>query len=166
VPSFTQILTWLESTRVAIFVSQSSYGFGVLEMIHVAAISVVVGMIAVLDLRLLGLASNNCKVTELYRDVIPITWAAFAVALPTGLLMFIGQATKYTANIAFQLKIALLVLTFINMLMFRWFVFPRVAAWDHDAAVPLAGKIAGAVSLLSWVAIVAAARWIGYFMLR
>ncbi len=164
--SFTQLLAWLETTRVALFVSESGYGFPVLEMIHVAAISVVFGMIAVLDVRLLGLALNDLKVTDLYRDVIPITWAAFAVAVPTGLLMFIGQATKYSANIAFQLKMALLILSAINMLMFRRFVFPRVAAWDHEAAVPLTGRIAGAVSLLCWMAIVAAARWIGYFMLR
>lgn len=163
--SFTQLLGWVENTKVALFVSQSGYGFPMFEMIHVAAISVVVGMIAILDLRLMGLASTRIKVTDLYRDVIPITWAAFAVAVPTGLLMFIGQAVKYTGNIAFQLKIALLILAFINMLTFRWFVYPRVEGWDHGIAVPVAGKIAGAVSLLTWIAVVAAARWIGYFML-
>ena len=163
-PSFMQLLAWLETTRVAILVSQS-WGFAAVEMIHVAAISAVVGMIAVLDLRLLGLASTRCKVTDLYREVVPITWAAFAVAVPTGLLMFIGQAVKYSGNVAFRLKIALLVLAAVNMLIFRWFVFPGVAAWDHHTAVPIAGKIAGAVSLLSWITIVAAARWIGYFML-
>jgi hypothetical protein len=163
--SFTQLLAWLETTRVALFISQD-WGFGALEMIHVAAISVVVGMIAVLDLRLMGLASTRLKVTDLYRDIIPITWAAFAVAVPTGLLMFMGQAIKYTANIAFQLKIALLILAFVNMLMFRWLVFPNVAAWDHNASTPVGAKIAGAVSLLTWIVTVMAARWIGYYMLR
>ena len=163
-PSFMQLLAWLETTQVAILVSQS-WGFAALEMVHVAAISAVVGMIAVLDLRLLGLASTRCKVTDLYREVVPITWAAFAVAVPTGLLMFIGQAVKYSGNVAFRLKVALLILAAINMLTFRYFVFPGVAAWDHEKTVPVAGKIAGAVSLLSWISIVAAARWIGYFML-
>ena len=146
------------------FVSQSPWGFPAIEMIHVTAISVVVGMIAVLDLRLLGLASTRCSVTGLYREVVPIVWGAFAVAAPTGLLMFVGQATEYSANVAFQLKIVLLVLAAVNMLAFRLFVFRGVSTWDRDAAVPLAGKLAAAVSLLSWIAIVASARWIGYFM--
>ena len=70
-------------------------------MFHVAAISVVFGMIAVLDLRLIGIAFKDYAVTDLSRQVLPWTWVAFAVAAVTGALMFSGQAVKYSANFAF-----------------------------------------------------------------
>jgi hypothetical protein len=164
-PALVQFLGWLETTPVAIFVSQSGWGFPAIEMIHVTAIAVVVGMIAIVDLRLLGLASNHCGVTDLYREVVPVAWGAFAVAAVTGLLMFLSQAVKYSGNDAFRLKIALLTLVWINMLAFRFLVFPGVSTWDRDATVPFAGKLAGAVSLLCWIGIVASARWTAYFML-
>jgi uncharacterized protein DUF6644 len=158
-------LRWLEATQVAVFVSQSPWGFPAIEMVHVTAIAVVVGMITIMDLRLLGLASVRRSVTDLYREVVPVTWGAFAVAATTGALMFISQPVKYYGNDAFRLKIALLILAAVNMLGFRFFTYRGVSTWDRDSAVPLAGKLAGAVSLLCWIAIVASARWTAYFML-
>jgi hypothetical protein len=160
-----EVLHRLETTPLAVFVSQSAWAFPAIEMVHIAAIAVVVGMITIVDLRLLGLASTHCGVTDLYREVVPVTWGAFAVAALTGSLMFIGQAVKYSDNDAFRLKIALLILAAVNMLVFRFVTFRGVLTWDRDATVPLAGKLAGAVSLLCWIAIVASARWTAYFML-
>src|SRR5262249_23722434 len=54
--ALTELLHWVEITPVAIFVSHSTYGFAAIDMFHIAAISVVFGMIATLDLRLTGVA--------------------------------------------------------------------------------------------------------------
>jgi hypothetical protein len=170
VPPLTQLsvlgfLHWLEATQVAVFVSQSPWGFPAIEMLHVAAIAVVFGMIAIVDLRLLGLAWAGRGVTDLCREVLPVTWGAFAVAATTGSLMFISQPVKYYGNDAFRLKIALLILAAVNMLGFQFLTLRGVSTWDRDTTVPLAGKLAGAISLLCWIAIVASARWTAYFML-
>ena len=55
----------LETTALAQFVMQSPFAFSAVDMVHVTAISVVFGMIAVVDLRLLGLASRDCTVTDI-----------------------------------------------------------------------------------------------------
>jgi hypothetical protein len=165
VHAIKELLGWLESTQLAMFVSQSSWGFAALEMIHVTATTFVFGMITIVDLRLIGVASKGSAVTDLYRDVIPLTWIAFVVAAITGSLLFIGQAMEYSENIAVRMKFALLVLIAINMLAFRLIIYPGVSKWDRDAAVPLAARLAGAISLAGWIMVVASARWIAYLMI-
>jgi hypothetical protein len=158
------LMDGLEKTGLAISVSQSAYGFSALDMFHIAAISVVFGMIAVLDLRLLGVAFRDLAVTDMSRQVLPWTWAAFAIAAITGVLMFSGQAVKYSVNAAFLSKLALMGLAGANMLAFQLIIYPGVAKWDRDAAVPLAGKVAGAISLFCWIAVVVCGRFTAYYM--
>jgi hypothetical protein len=160
-----ELLNWLETTQVAVFVSQSGWGFAALEMVHVTATTLIVGMIAIVDLRLIGVGAKGSAITDIYRDVIPLTWAAFVVAAITGGLLFISQAMEYYANIGVRLKFSLLALIGINMLVFRWILYPGISKWDRDAPVPFAAKLAGAISLVSWISVVAAARWIAYLML-
>ena len=160
--SIKDILSWLQSTEVAMYISQTGWSFSALEMIHVTATTLIVGMIAVIDLRLIGLGPKGSAVTDLYREVVPLTWAAFAVAITTGVLLFSSQALDYYANTGVRLKFSLLALIAVNMLVFRWVVYPGVSKWDRGAAIPLAARLAGGISLISWMMVVAAARWIAY----
>jgi hypothetical protein len=62
------------------------------------------------------------------------------------------------------MKFALMALAGINMLVFQLIIYRGVPAWDRNASVPLAGKLAGATSLVLWIAILAYGRWTAYFM--
>jgi hypothetical protein len=161
-PPITDLLKWLQSTELAMYISQSGWSFAALEMIHVTATTLIVGMIAVIDLRLIGLGPKGFPVTDLYRDVIPLTWGAFVVAIATGVLLFMSQALDYYVNTGIRLKFSLLALIAVNMLVFRWTIYPGVSKWDRGAAIPLAARFAGGISLASWIMVVAAARWIAY----
>ena len=158
----TSWLSWLEKSNVSLFVQQSPLGFPTIETIHVIAITLVFGTIAIVDFRLLGLGSNNRPVTELCRDVLPWTWTAFVVAAISGSLLFISQATQYFENTAFRLKMLLLLAAGINMLIFEFITFRGVASWDRNTKVVLPGQLAGAISLVCWLGIVGFARWIGF----
>jgi hypothetical protein len=68
-------LTWLDETPLALAVAQSEWLFPAIEVVHVFAISLVFGTIAIVDLRLLGLASTNRRYTEMARELLPLTWA-------------------------------------------------------------------------------------------
>ena len=160
----TDLLHWVETTPIAIFVSQSIYGFSAIDMLHIAAISLVFGMIAVLDLRLIGIAFRDYTVTDLSRQVLPWTWAAFAVAAVTGLLMFSGQAVKYAGNFAFLSKIALMALAGLNVLVFHFITYRGVAKWDSGTPVPWAAKFAGVLSLAIWIAVAAFGRFTAFYM--
>jgi hypothetical protein len=160
-----EVMGWIQSSDLAVLIAQSRGWFPALEMIHVTATTFVFGMITIVDLRLLGLIARGSAVSALYRDVIPLTWAAFAVAAISGGLLFTSQAVAYSANIAFQLKFAALALIALNMLAFRLFVYPGIAKWDRAAAIPLRARLAGAISLAGWIAVVSCARWIAYLMI-
>ena len=158
------VLIWLEGTPLAMMISHGSFGFPALEMIHVTATTFVFGMIAIIDLRLLGLVARGARVSDLYRDVIPLTWVAFVVAAITGGLLFTAQAHAYAANFAFRMKFAALALIGLNMLAFRIFVYPNIGEWDRDAKPPVVARLAGAVSLAGWITVVTSGRWIAYLM--
>jgi hypothetical protein len=157
------LLHSLETTPLALFVMQSAFAFSALDMVHIAAISIVFGMIAVVDLRLLGLASHDCAVTDICSEALPWTWTAFAIAVITGVVMFTGQPVKYYGNFALRMKLVLIVLAGVNMLVFHLVTYRGVAAWDRGS-IPLAARLAGAVSLVCWTVVVAFGRWTAYYM--
>jgi hypothetical protein len=101
-PSITDALHWLEHTPVAVFVSHSTWGFSALLSVHILAVAVVFGMIAMVDLRLIGIAGRQSAVTALCREAPPWTWSAFALSALTGMLLFTAQPVKYWGNDAFQ----------------------------------------------------------------
>ena len=163
--SIKELMGLIQSTDLAMAISQGRGWFPALEMIHVTATTFVFGMITIVDLRLVGLLARGSAISDLYRDVIPLTWVAFVVAALTGGLLFMSQAVAYSANIAFQLKLATLALIALNMLAFRLFVYPGIAQWDRAAAIPLRARLAGAISLAGWIVVVSCARWIASLMI-
>jgi hypothetical protein len=155
-------LKWVETTPVGLFVAHSAHGFNAILMVHLIAVIVFIGMIAIVDLRLMGVTSRESAVTALCRDVLPWTWGAFVISAITGVVVFTGQAAKYSTNFAFQMKFILLVLAGINMLVFQSVIYRGVAKWDSGSAIPVSARLAGAVSLAFWTAIVAFGRWTAY----
>jgi hypothetical protein len=153
---------WLSNTALATAVRENAMLFPWIESLHVLALTVVVGSIAIVDLRLLGLASRTRPVTRLMKDVLPVTWIAFVGALLTGSILFSSQAPTYVGNVFFQVKMLLLVLVGINVLVFHTMTVRSVAQWDDAAGVPTAARVAGAASLVLWTAVVVCGRWIGF----
>jgi hypothetical protein len=152
----------LETSAVGTYVAESAWAFPTIESAHVIALVTVVGSIAVMDLRLLGLASRSCAVTLMSRDTLPWTWGAFVLAAITGALLFVSNASGYAGSVYFQLKMVLLVLAGLNMAAFHLFTWRSVTNWDSDCAVPLGGKIAGGLSLLFWVLVIFFGRAVGF----
>jgi len=157
-------LNALNDTEWATFMRESSWAFPAAESIHVIAISLVVGLIAVVDLRLLGLASVEHALTKLMRDILPLTWVAFSVAVVSGAAMFISQPAQYFENTAFRVKALLLLLAGCNMLYFHLVTFRSIDGWNDSKSTPPAAKFAGGASLTFWVAIVLLGRQIGFTM--
>jgi len=152
---------WLENTELAQTIAGSEWIFPTVETLHVIFIVTVVGSIAIVDLRLLGLTGRNQLVTSLSRDTLPITWVAFAGALITGGLLFASKATQYMVNPYFITKISLILLAGINMLVLHFLNWRDVATWDRGQA-PAAVKLAGGISLAFWVVVVFCGRVIGF----
>jgi Family of unknown function (DUF6644) len=155
-------LTALENTGIATAIREGSTLFPWIECVHVLALTLVIGSIAVVDLRLIGLTSRDRGVAEVTAAVLPITWSAFLCAVVTGVLMFSSNATTYGSNIYFRIKMALIVLAGINMGVYHLAVNRGVEDWRSARTTPARARVVGALSLCLWIAVVAAGRWIGF----
>ena len=161
-PEPTNIWQSIEYSSLGTTIAESTWMFPTIETIHVIALVTVLGMIAIVDLRLIGVASRQLAVTKLSRDTLPWVWGAFVIAAMSGGLLFISKATSYVANPYFLWKMAMLALAGINMMYFNLMTSRTVDHWDLDPSVPFAAKLAGALSLIFWLAVVVFGRAIGF----
>jgi hypothetical protein len=155
-------LQWLQHTPVAVAIAKSSWLFPTIETAHVLALTLVVGSIAMIDLRLVGAAQRHRSVIELTEEVLPWTWICFTVSVLTGSLMFASNAVKYFVNVPFRIKMILLLAAGVNMMLFHLATYRSAGVWHREATIPAPGRIAGGVSLALWVGIVGFGRWIGF----
>ena len=163
--SLTQLMEWLQATSLAVFIHQTKWAFTTIEVIHLIAISMVIGSIAIVDLRLLGLASTRRPFTELSREILPYTWTAFVLAAVTGSLLFISQATQYFVAATFWIKMAIMLAAGINMVIFEFITVRGVKDWDPTPNPPLQARLAGGISLACWLLVFVFGRWSGFAVL-
>ncbi|MET0166886.1 MAG: DUF6644 family protein, partial [Vicinamibacterales bacterium] len=152
------LLKWLQETALATRIRDSLFVFPLLESAHVIGLALVFGTIAIIDLRLLGLASTHRSFQRMASDIMKWTWAAFALTALTGSLMFITNAVVYADNFYFRAKMVLLVLAGLNVLVFELTAARTIHRWDRDRSAPPIGRTVATLSLLIWVAVIFAGR--------
>lgn len=142
----------LSQTSLAVALTDSNWLFGVVEAVHVIALTTVLGSIGLIDLRVLGLTGRGRDPEPLLRVLLPVTWGAFVVAAITGTTMIFANPQGYFANFFFRGKLVLLLLAGINVLVFHRFARPGAQA----------GRVSAGISLALWLTIVTFGRWIGF----
>lgn len=151
----------IEASALGLAMRQSLWLYPIVETLHIVGIALLVGSIAVLDLRLLGL-SRAIPVRKLAAHVLPWTLGSFALIVPSGLAMFVAHAGDFLSNPTFVLKICLIFAAGVNAAVFHAGALRTAEAWDVDAAPPAAARIAGALSLALWVSVIACGRFLAY----
>ena len=152
----------LEASPVGEFVASSAWAFPTIESVHVIALVTVVGTVAIMDLRLLGLASGKWSVTQMSNDTLRWTWMGFLLAAITGTLLFVSKAHIYAREPWFIGKLALIAAAGVNMAVFHFTTWKTVTDWDSARSLPTAAKVAGALSMLCWILAIFFGRWIGF----
>lgn len=156
------ILTWIDNTPMAEEIRVSLWIFPTLEIAHVAAIAVVLGSIARVDLRLAGLVSRDRAISEISHEMLPWTWIGFALATIFGVLLFVGQPTRYVSVAFFDAKLILILLAGLNMLAFEYLTRRGIGTWDCAAVPPIQVRLAGGLSLAFWISVAICGRLIGF----
>jgi hypothetical protein len=151
----------IQSSALAEWMRGTNGAMPVVEAAHVLAAVMVLGTVLIVDLRLLALTDSARALTRVGREILPLTWAAFAAAAVTGAMMFTTSAETYFDNPAFRLKALALLAAGVNMALFQFCIARGIAAWDSGTP-PRAARAAGLASLLLWAAVVLLGRWIGF----
>jgi hypothetical protein len=155
---------FFENSTLADSIRENDVLFPLIESVHVVAICLVIGSILAVDLRLLGLASINRSVTRVSSGILPLTWAAFAVAVVSGSLLFISNASKYLENGYFVAKMCLIGAAGLNMAIFHLRSAKDLPRWENETPPPFKARLAGGLSILLWITVVTCGRWIGFTM--
>jgi len=157
------LLEAISTTGIAAYMAEDPFAFPTVETFHVISLVIVFGSILVVDLRLMGLASRDYSISSLSRTILPVTWIAFIGAAITGALLFTSNPFGYWGNTAFKAKLVLLVLAGVNMMVFH-FITQRRGNLDGPGLVPGGARLAGFISAIVWIGIIACGRWIGFTM--
>ena len=120
------------------------------------------GMIALLDLRLLGAGLRGVPVSEVAGRLLPWALAGFVLMAISGGLLFYSGPVRASANIFFRIKMGMIALAGMNAVLFHFTIYRRVADWDCDPTPPLRARLAGFCSLLLWSAVVICGRMQAY----
>src|SRR5579863_7789030 len=123
-------LKTIEASGLATRIRDALWLFPLIESTHVFGLALVFGTIAIIDLRLLGVASTQRSFKRMASDILKWTWAAFALTVLTGVLMFITNAPVYYHNFYFRTKMLLLAITGVNMLVFELTAGRTIHGWD------------------------------------
>jgi len=146
---------WLSTSPWANAVNGPEWAFPIVQSLHFIGFALSIGTIAIVDLRLLGLGMRRHTAAELAADLGRWTLIGFAVMLITGPLMFSADAVAYHNNPSFRFKMNCLMIA----LLFHFTVHRK--ATGPQASPPVA-KLAGAVSLALWTAVIAGGRMIAF----
>jgi hypothetical protein len=157
--SLADLLQALAATAPAALFRTSTAAYATLNAAHIFSIGLLVGSVATLDLRLLGLF-RAFPLAALAPPLSRMAAAGVLLAATTGFLLFSVRPVTYAENPAFLLKIALVALGVTNALVLR-----NTRGW-RDAIdggfVPRSVRVSAAISLLIWAWAVLAGRWIGF----
>lgn len=134
-------------------IAESDWLFPSLESLYVIAITLVVGSIIVVDLRLIGVAGAKRPLAAFMAQFLPVTWTAFIFAALTGGLMFLAKPVSY-AGTPFSSPSSSC-------------CWRRASIWAPSTSScsvrpTRAARISGLASLTIWISVVALGRWIGF----
>ena len=153
---------WLQNTGLATGIRQSDVWFPVIEGTHIMALALSVGLILMLDLRLLGVSFRGVPVSGVMESA--MTWAlpGFVIMFATGILLFVAQADKAWINRYLQIKMVLLVILASNALFYQRKYFPVMDQWERDGKIPGGARTVGLISLVLWGAVICCGRLMAY----
>ena len=156
------ICDWIYQTRTSVAIRESSYAFPLIEGIHLLGIGISVGMLCWFDLRLVGVAMTDQSVSKVWKRVMPTAFVGFIVMFITGGLLFWAEAATAYNSMDFWIKMGLLLLAGINAGYFELSTHRHAHEWDNGGILPLKARLAGAFSLLLWIAIIVTGRTMAY----
>jgi len=129
---------------VGTFVTEVRWMWPTCETLHFVGLCLLFGVALVVDVRMLGLL-RSVPYAALHK-LLPWGILGFGLNLVTGMLFFVGDPAQYTQNIAFQWKLALILLAGINVLYFTVFDAPWALKPGDDA--PFAAKFAAGSAIV------------------
>jgi hypothetical protein len=165
-----RLCQWLQQTPISVSIRESIWVFPILDAVHCVGIVLIAGTIVIVDLRLLGFGMRRESVSSVIAQVLPWTLFGFAFMFVTGSLLAWAEPVKLYHSVFFRWKLLFLALAGLNAMLFHYGIYRSASRcpvrWDDATFTPARARLAGAVSIVCWISVIAAGRAIGYELSR
>lgn len=160
--SIESVSSWLATTQTSLVIQEISWVIPTVQTIHILGIAVVIGSILLLDLRMLGLVMPGQPTAAVAQRFLPWIWWTALVLLLSGSILIVGEPERSLPNLTFQIKMGLLLAVLMLTAVFQWGLRRDPQYWERTMLRLTSVRLIAVISLLLWIAIVFAGRWIAY----
>jgi hypothetical protein len=152
------LFRWASHTSLSIYLRHSTWGFAIIETVHLLGLAAFGGVILIVDLRLLGVGLRRQPVSRIAKELSPVLLASLSVMLVSGVLLLMTGPMKYYHSPSFRLKM----LFFFLAVAFYFTLHRRVVRSNPDADPSVWSRVAAVLSLVLWLGVGLAGRAIGF----
>jgi hypothetical protein len=155
--SLLQLFKWFDATPISIIIRNSTYIFPVVEVLHLFGLTLLLGTITVIDMRMLGVGMRRQSVAEVAGQLAPWSIGAAILTIVSGILLFLSEAMKCYGNAAFPYKMWFLLAGIVLYL-----VAQRRVTSPTSRMSPGMLKVIAVLSLILWYGVAIAGRAIAF----
>jgi hypothetical protein len=153
---------WLGETQLSAVIQNVSWIIPTTQSIHILSVAMVISSALMVDLRLLNVVGRSQPTSAYVARFAPWIWWTLIVLALTGSILIIAEPARSLENPSFQKKMVLLILAAAVTLGVQRPLAANQGYWDDPERQKALAKIVAVVSLLLWVGVVFAGRWIAY----
>jgi hypothetical protein len=147
-----EILHWIKETSLGAVVRESSWLFWAGQSLHFVGLSMLLGGMLIVDLKLLGFLPGVPMRAAL--AFIPLAIAGFLINLATGIEFFTMDPFMYWPNPAFRMKMLLILLAGLNALAFMVLEYRHVLNLKDKESTGAVAKVTAGLSLALWLGVI------------
>jgi hypothetical protein len=153
---------WLAGTSLSQGLQRAIWLIILLQTVHILAIAMVLSSVAMVELRILGWTSAQ-SMPQTARRFLSWVWTGLVVLAGTGVALVIAEPRRtLDNNPAFLLKMAMLAIAIAMTLAFQVSLSRNAGLWDAKPSSRKMVSVLAVVTLMLWLAIAMAGRWIAY----
>ena len=154
------LIEWLNSTALNDFIMSTAWLWPTLEIAHFFGLCLLLGALIVSDLRMMGVARAVPLV--LIEKFMILAVIGFSINAITGIFFIVGDPDRYLPNIAFRIKMVLILIAGLNVGYYLLRVRFQVMSGDNETELSSSGRLIAALSLVLWTSIIVPGRIIPY----
>jgi hypothetical protein len=127
--------------------STTGWMYASVSVIHYLTMFWFIGSMALVDLRVMGIAARKRNLMELSAQIFPWAWTGFVLAIISGFLMFTTDAGDWAPDPVFHVKLVMIILS----VAFAILVQRGAPKWAALPEIPVSAKVIATIGLVLWI---------------
>ena len=127
--------------------STTGWMYASVSVIHYLTMFWFIGSMALVDLRVIGIAAKKRNLMELSAQIFPWAWTGFVLAIISGFMMFTTDAGDWAPDPVFHVKLVMIILS----VVFAILVQRGAPKWAALPEIPTSAKVIATIGLVLWI---------------